>query len=176
MSVIAIAATDEDWGIGYQGRLLESIPEDMRRFRELTKYGVVVMGGKTWDTLPRKPLPDRKSVVITRQSRPGVENVAFVNLEEAKNFLRVSLESEALARQFSLAARPIFVIGGGSIYEQLLPLCNEIYLTKIYKTHENVDTYFPLLDDQEWKIDWESEIKEYNGIQYQFINYSKIDN
>lgn len=177
MSVIAIAAVDENGGIGYQGHLLAHIPEDMKRFRELTDDCDIFMGGKTWDSLPQKPLPNRKNFVITsRTTQPLEDNAAFISLEESKSYLRVYHKTEKTAARLGHPLNPVWVIGGAFTFAQLLPLCDEIYLTKIYKTYDKVDTYFPLLDSQEWEIGWKSDLREYDGIQYQFINYKRIDN
>lgn len=175
MNIIAIASVDENGGIGYQGQLLERIPEDMKRFKELTMAGgMVIMGRNTWESMGRKPLPDRTNIVITSSPHEMEEKYSegcqvFMTLNSARRFLD-------WIGAGVIAPEDVYIIGGASIYEQFLPLCNKVYLTKICKTHENVDTYFPLLDNQEWKVERKSELKEYNGVQYQFINYSKIDN
>lgn len=157
----AIVAADENWGIGNKGELLEHIPEDLRRFKAITKHNVVVMGRKTWESLPKKPLEDRINIVITNSYRPKEEyhNTIFCTLEQAKNFM---------------AKHPVtrfFVIGGGEIYKQLLPYCKRVYLTKIYNTYE-ADTVFPNLDkNQLWFIKENSKMEIYNDIQYRFCVY-----
>lgn len=172
MNIIAIASIDENSGIGYQGQLLERIPEDMKRFKELTMAGgMVIMGRNTWESMGRKPLPDRTNIIITSFPREMEEKYSedhqvFMTLSSARSFLDWIGAGD-------IAPEDVYIIGGASIYEQFLPYCDKVYLTKIYKTHNNADTYFPLLDNQEWKAEWKSELKEYNGIQYQFINYIK---
>ena len=152
--ISAIVAVDENWGIGFNGELLERIPEDLKYFKKLTTNHVVVMGRKTWDSLPHKPLKDRLNIVISRQQRGPLGEMAFsIPMDEAK--VRVSLSDND---------EEWFIIGGGQIYKELLPLCDRVYITKIFKSHNNVDTYFPMLDQKEWKIANQSEILTFNDL------------
>ena len=166
--ISAIVAVDEDWGIGFNGELLEKIPEDMKYFKELTTNSIVVMGRKTWDSLPIKPLPDRLNMVISHSPREVLGDLSIrVDLNEAKIRLAMADSNESW-----------FIIGGGQIYKELLPFCDRIYVTKIYTSHENVDTYFPNLDEPEewntWKVVHQSKTKIYNNILYQFWTYDRI--
>lgn len=168
--ISAIVAVDENWGIGFNGELLEKIPEDLKRFKKLTKGNVVMMGRKTWDSLPIKPLPDRLNIIISRQAQfVGVFTIS-IRMEEAK--VRAEAASKDLEDNW-------FIIGGGQIYKELLPLCDRVYVTKIFKSHENVDTYFPNLDEPEmwdtWKVTKQSEVKVYDDIMYQFWTYDRIN-
>lgn len=159
--ISAIVAVDNNWGIGFNGDLLEHIPEDLRRFKELTFNKVVIMGRKTWDSLPKKPLPNRLNLVITRQGRFVDEMTVFLSLEEIISRLNY-LDNED----------HWFIIGGGEIYKTLLPFCDNVYVTKIFKTYDKVDTYFPNLDnDPNWEIKEQSEVKTHKDIQYQFQLY-----
>ena len=161
--ISAIVAVDENWGIGYNGDLLEHIPEDLKYFKAITTGSTVIMGRKTWDSLPKKPLPGRLNIVITSTPRENEENVKFMTLEEAM--------------AYAIVCRPqnVFVIGGGTIYEELLPLCDRVYMTKINKSHENVDTYFPNLDEsEEWAPASCSPIYDYKDFTYQFWQYDRI--
>jgi len=161
--ISAIVAVDENWGIGYNGDLLEHIPEDLKYFKAVTNGGVVIMGRKTWDSLPKKPLPGRLNIVVTSTPRENEENVKFMTLEEAM--------------AYAIICRPnhVFIIGGGTIYEKLLPICKRVYVTKIYQSHDNVDTYFPNLDKSE---DWAqaacSSVYAYENLTYQFWQYDRI--
>lgn len=85
--ISAIVAADEKWGIGKDGKLLVSIPEDLKRFKAITKHNVVVMGRKTWESLPNKPLPDRVNLVITNSYRQDKEyrNTIFCTMDDAKD-------------------------------------------------------------------------------------------
>ena len=167
--ISAIVAVDEDWGIGFDGELLEKIPEDLKYFKELTTGNTVVMGRKTWDSLPIKPLPNRGNFIISRETPLLMENKAIrMNLDMIKDTMEANAKDENY-----------FIIGGGQIYKELLPLCDRVYVTKIFKSHENVDTYFPDLDEPEmwdtWKVTEQSEVKVYNDIMYQFWTYDRIN-
>ena len=164
--ISAIVAVDENWGIGFNGELLEKIPEDIKQFRLLTHKRTILMGRKTWDSLPKKPLPDRLNLVITREERKFDNMTVFINMEEAK------VRAKEAAKNHN---DEWFVIGGGQIYKELLPFCDRVYITKIFKSHNNVDTYFPMLDQKEWEIAHQSEILTFNDLQYQFLTYDRIN-
>ena len=149
--ISAIVAVDNNWGIGYNGDLLEHIPEDLKYFKELTTSHVVVMGSKTWDSLPKKPLKDRLNVVVSNKPREVLGDMSIrIDMEELMMRM-IYMKRNALVNPAE--EEEWFVIGGGSIYQQLLPFCDRVYVTKIYKDHENVDTYFPNLDESE---EWEA--------------------
>ena len=168
--ISAIVAVDENWGIGYNGNLLEHIPDDLKYFKELTTGNIVVMGRKTWDSLLKKPLPNRLNIVLSRYySTPACEHTLCMTLDSLKYVINND-------DRFS---EDIFVIGGGQIYKELLPLCDRVYVTKIFKNHDNVDTYFPNLDEPEewniWKPVEQSKIFVYNDLMYQFWIYDRIN-
>ena len=159
--ISAIVAVNNDWGIGYNGDLLEHIPADLKYFKELTTDSIVVMGQNTWDSLPKKPLPNRINMVITYETRAS-EEACFGSMETIQSLMK------------QLKNINFFVIGGGSIYKQLLPLCDRVYVTKIYKSHENVDTYFPNLDNEEgWSCSTLNDPVEYKDFSYQFCLYER---
>ena len=139
--------------IGKDNKLLWRQSADLKRFKELTTGKTVVMGRKTYDSIG-KPLPNRRNIVITRQSIeiPGCEMVN--SLEEA-----LKLDNE------------IFIIGGGEIYQKSIILADKIFFTLI-QTEVEGDTYFPVLGD-EWKIESKEDFlkDEKNQFDYQFINY-----
>ena len=162
--ISAIVAVDDNWGIGFNGELLEHIPDDLKRFKELTTNHIVIMGRKTWDSLPNKPLPNRLNFVITRSPRRFGEMTAFIHMNELISRMNTVEDDEEW-----------FIIGGGTIYEELLPFCNRVYITKIYKNHENVDTYFPNLDKMDdWTVTEKSSVYKYNDLSYQFWQYDRI--
>lgn len=146
-----IVAVDEKGGIGYDGQLLAYIPEDLQRFRTLTTGHIVIMGRKTWDSLPKKPLPNRRNIVISNQKQ---EN--FMTIPECLEKIK-DIDDE------------IFIIGGGSIYKYFLPKTDRIYITLIHKSFDKVDTYFPIIDKKEWSI------VEYiqNNKEYSFITIER---
>ena len=154
--ISAIVAVDNNWGIGFNGKLLEHIPEDLKMFKQLTIGHTVIMGRKTWNSLPKAPLSKRSNIIIS-SGEPLIMD---------KNTLRLPLE--AVIEFLEYTKDEIFIIGGGTIYKELLPLCDKVYVTKIFKDHPNIDTYFPNLDQMkdEWKLDNSEEIQNYNGINY----------
>lgn len=163
--ISAIVAVDNNWGIGFDGDLLEHIPEDLKYFKELTSGNTIVMGRKTWDSLPRKPLPNRHNLVITKD--PSIyeltNEVSFYTLRQIEVLM---LKNKNVN---------YFVIGGGQIYEKLLPLCDRVYVTKIFKDHDQVDTYFPNLDESdEWAPAMQSALHTYKDLTYQFWQYDRI--
>lgn len=143
--MIAIVAADNNWGIGCKGNLLKRIPEDMKRFKELTTNNVIIIGRKTLESFPNgKPLPNRINIVLTRNEDYKVENAIVVhNLEQLNDMLfNLKLKDEK-----------IFVCGGGEIYRQLLPFCEEVYVTRIDDTYNNADTFFPTIDVYpDWRL------------------------
>ena len=161
--ISAIVAVDNNWGIGFNGDLLEHIPEDLKYFKQLTSGHSVIMGRKTWDSLPTKPLPNRRNYIISSdQPRILHKNVIRFQMDDALTFLDYTWED-------------VFVIGGGQIYEKLLPLCDRVYVTKIYKDHDQVDTYFPNLDEsEEWAPATCSDIRQQGDLMYQFWQYDRI--
>ena len=156
--ISAIVAVDNNWGIGCKGDLLISIPQDLKRFKSLTTGNIVIMGSKTWDSLPKKPLPNRTNMVIDFDKK----NEYYFSMEEVKNKLLQEKDSE------------FFIIGGGSIYEQLLSYCDRVYVTKIYKSFDNVDTYFPNLNNSDWICTPVGDIMSYQDVEYQYWIYDKI--
>ena len=163
--ISAIVAVDNNWGIGFNGDLLEHIPEDLRYFKEITENNWIVMGRKTWDSLPKKPLPNRPHLVITNNpiSYEDIDAVIFAKIGQAKLIMNTQRGID------------FFVIGGGQIYEKLLPMCDRVYVTKIFKDHDQVDTYFPNLDEsEEWAPAACTDIRQYKDLTYQFWQYDRI--
>ena len=154
----AIASVGLHWGIGRGNDLLFHISEDMKRFRTLTQGGTVLMGRRTLDSLPGgRPLPKRRNIVITRQRdfvREGVETA------------RSPEEALALAGEAN-----VWVIGGGQIYEALLPRCEMCWLTRVY-ARPACDTFFPDLDRMaRWKLFHEGAVQQEGELAYQFVEY-----
>ena len=162
--VIAIAAVDKNWGIGRNGDLLVNIPKDKEFFKYITNNSIVIMGRKTWDSLPKKPLPNRENYVITKTPERYSENGAkFITLLEAIQMIENS----------DISSR-IFIIGGGQIYKELLPYCAMAEITKVYKDFK-ADTFFPNLSiDENWIATGEAPVQYYNEIPYQFFTYENV--
>ena len=122
----AIVAADNNWGIGYQNRLLVSIPSDMKFFRQKTTGNVVVMGRKTLESFPNGlPLKNRVNIVLTKNKNYQVKDAVIVHSEE-----------ELLEELKKYPSEKIYVIGGESIYKMMLPYCDIVYVTKISKLSE----------------------------------------
>ena len=154
----AIVAVDKNWAIGNKGKLLVSIPNDMKRFRELTTGKVVVLGRKTMATFPNgQPLKNRTNIVLTKDSEYSAGDAIIVHsidelLEELKNY----------------PTEDVYIIGGDSVYKQMLPYVDTCEVTKIRWGYE-ADSYFPNLEkDDEWKIEDESEEQTYFDTEYTF--------
>jgi len=156
-----IVAVSEDWGIGKDNELLWHISEDLKRFKRLTLGNTVIMGKKTWESLPNKPLPGRKNIVLT--DIPG-EYIDFA-------VTAYSIE-DSLSK--CNAEDNIFVIGGGSIYRQFMPLADRLYITHVHKKSP-ADVYFPVVDMQIWKVlEKEDFINNDNsGISYTYVIYGR---
>lgn len=160
-----IAAVDKNWAIGYQGELLMHIAEDMKFFRKMTTGKVVIMGRATLESFPdKKPLKNRINIVITKNTEYEADGAVLVHTIE---------EAIEQAKQYAKETKDIFVIGGGSIYQQMLPFCDKAYITCIEKEFE-ADTYFPNLHkDNAWQLVQKGETLESQGISYCFCTYEK---
>lgn len=159
-----IAAVDENWAIGNKNRLLVSIPADMKFFRETTVNKVVVMGRKTLESFPGgQPLKKRTNIVLTRDKNYKVKDAIVVNTIEA-----------LLEELKKYDEEDIYVIGGDSIYRQMLPYCKLAHITRIHHTYE-ADTYFPNLDQMEdWEITGISDEQTYFDLEYEFVRYERV--
>lgn len=153
-----IAAIAENGVIGHENTIPWRIPEDLKRFKEATIGKTVLMGRKTWESLPEKyrPLPGRTNVVITRQKdyRLPYGVRCFANIEEA---LRLCANEE------------VMVIGGAEIYRQTLPFADTLLITRITQQVAG-DTFFPDIDPTVWQ---ETEREEYHG--YAFLTYKRLE-
>lgn len=159
-----IVSVDKNWAIGYQNKLLVRIPNDMKNFRHLTTDNVIVMGRKTLESFPQgQPLANRTNIVLTKNRDYQVKGAVVVHsLEELTEELKQYEDKE------------VYVVGGESVYRQLLPYCSKAVITKIDETYE-ADTYFPNLDKEEgWKITEESEEQTYFDICYTYVTYEKM--
>ena len=158
----AILSVDTKWGIGCKNSLLERIPEDMRFFRRMTLGKVVVMGRETFDSLPgREPLKDRINIVVSTNRSLNRQGITVCDsLTELFNELAKYPQED------------VFVIGGASLYRQLLPYCSEVYITKFHKAYE-ADRYFPNLDmDEAWMPEVLDEYLSFNNLEYSRVKYA----
>lgn len=169
--ISAIVAVDENWGIGYNGDLLAHIPNDLKHFKELTMDNIVIMGRKTWDSLPVKPLQGRSNIILSRT----LQRDSWIYDDKAHYIQFTPEATEHDLKVFQNSSNHLFVIGGGEIYKQLLPYCDRVYVTKILKKFDNVDTYFPNLDiSPNWAPAMISAIHTYKDLSYQFWEYDSI--
>jgi len=158
--VAAVVAMDESRVIGLQGVLPWHVPEDLANFRKLTAGHVVVMGRKTWDSLPSKfkPLPGRINVVVSRKS---------AELELPQGVLRAASPEEALDLARGVAGdRTVWVIGGEQLYSALLRYCDEVHLTVIQGSHQG-DAWIPRFEESFVRI------SERKGEECSFYVYEK---
>ncbi|MCR5675176.1 MAG: dihydrofolate reductase [Lachnospiraceae bacterium] len=160
-----IAAVDEKWGIGRDGRLLIRIPADQKNFREETMGGTVILGRKTLQTFPKgMPLPGRTNIILTRNPDFTVP---------AENAVIVHSEEELLEAVGPLDPDNVWVIGGESVYRALLPQCSEAVITRIDRTYE-ADAFFPDLErDPDWEKTEESEEQVYFDTTYRFERWMR---
>lgn len=157
MSITLIAAVADNGCIGKNGGLPWYLPEDLKRFKRLTVGKVVVMGRKTWESLPEKvrPLPERTNVVITRQTEYALPAPVekFASLEAA---LTAHRDDE------------VMVMGGADIYQQAFPSATNLELTCVHQTIEG-DVFFPTMDEAAWK---ETAREDFDG--YSFVSYQRV--
>ena len=165
--MIAIACVDKNNGIGKDGDLLISIPDDMKFFRETTKDNVVVMGRKTlFSFKDKKPLKNRINIVFTNDDNLKNEYKDYDNIF----FVKTTFELNDILKKYE--DKKVFVIGGASIYEKLIDMCDTCLITKIDKEYL-ADTYFPNLEMHGFSISNESDTYKYDDINYKFITYKK---
>ena len=156
-----IVAVSEDWGIGKDNELLWHISEDLKRFKSLTFGNTIIMGKRTWESLPRRPLPGRKNIVLTDKEDELIENsVTAYSIEDALGKCEKNEE--------------IFIIGGGSIYRQFMPVADRLYITHVHKKAP-ADIYFPEIDLKIWEITEKEEFKTEgeNSIPYTYTIYER---
>ncbi|MDO4298047.1 MAG: dihydrofolate reductase [Lachnospiraceae bacterium] len=161
-----IVACDRNWGIGYQNKLLVSIPADMKFFREMTTGNVVVMGRKTLESFPNGlPLMNRTNIVLTENREYKVKGAIICHTME-----------EVLEKLKEYPSEDIYIIGGESIYRQFLPYCDVVHVTKIDHAYL-ADAYFPNLDElEDWQITADSEEQTYFDLEYTFYKYERKEN
>lgn len=158
-----IVAVDNNWAIGNKDRLLISIPNDHKHFREETTGKVVVLGRKTLQTFPQgQPLKNRTNIILSKdRSYKAGDAVVAHSIEELLEELK------------KYNTEDVYIIGGESIYRQMLPYCDVAHVTKIDREYE-ADTWFPNLDeDPEWEITADSDEQTYFDIPYTFLKYER---
>jgi dihydrofolate reductase len=158
-----IVAVSEDWGIGKGNDLLWHIPEDLKRFKRLTYGNTIIMGKKTWESLPRRPLSGRKNIVLTDIPNEIIENsITAYSIEDALNKCENGEE--------------IFVIGGGSVYRQFMPIADRLYITHVHQKAP-ADVYFPAIDPVVWEVVDKEPFTTFEDdrISYDYVIYERRD-
>lgn len=157
--VAAIVAAGNNGAIGRDGDLPWHIAEDMRRFKSLTMGHPVIMGRRTWESLPKRPLPGRRNIVVSRNPDFRAEGAETAPSVEAAIALCAADEIP-------------FIIGGGEIYAAAFPLLTEILMTRVDTSVEDADTFFPTVSTEEWSLSEESEpMVSANGLPFRFLKY-----
>lgn len=152
-----IAAVAADGAIGRNGELLWHLPEDLRHFKTLTLGSTVIMGRNTWQSLPRRPLPGRRNIVVSRMRDFKAEGAEVFESLDA-----------ALA-----ASEKSFIIGGGMLYAEAMDKADALELTEIDAVADGADTWFPAIDANKWrKVSDESH--EEKGLHYRFVRYERL--
>lgn len=158
LSIIAcISQTNR--AIGYQNRLLYHIKSDLTRFRELTTGHTIIMGRKTYESLPNGALPHRRNIVVSRSMKEMEGCEVYPNLDAALKAAEGKTEET-------------FIIGGESIYRQSLPVAHKLYLTAVDDVPQQADAFFPEINPKEWKL-IEKEMRNENGLSFSFLTYLK---
>jgi dihydrofolate reductase len=156
-----IVATDTNGGIGKGNKLLFHIKEDMKRFKELTTGHTIIMGRKTYESLPNGGLPNRHNIILTRDDN------FFIDYNICKEIITVVSDINTFIDMYKDSEKEVFVIGGGEIYKQLLPYCNKIYLTKVVGEYE-ADAFFNF-NANEWEVTYWS-LKSDSEYKYEFLD------
>lgn len=161
-NISIIVATALNNGIGYNNQLLYWLPNDLKRFKALTTGHTIIMGRKTFESLPKGALPNRRNIILSKNSQTKYAGAEiYSSLEEALNHCNEEEE--------------VFIIGGESVYKQAINIANKIYLTLIDDNSKETDAYFPIIDPTIWK-EKSREVHptdEKHLYSYSFIDYVK---
>ena len=155
--ITIIAAVAKNRAIGYQNKLLYWLPNDLKRFKQLTTDHTIIMGRNTYDSLPKGALPNRRNVVLSRTVKelPGCD--VYPSLKAALQSCKTDED--------------VYIIGGAHVYEQALALADRLCLTEVDDTPAEADAFFP--DYSEWHVEWkeEHEKDERHAFNYAFVDY-----
>lgn len=155
-----ILALDEQYGIGIDNQIPWHLSDDLKRFKELTMGHTVIMGRRTWESLPKRPLPGRRNMVISKQLKD--ESGCEIVDDPEKALKMVSDDAE------------VFIIGGAQLYKAMLPLATRLYLTQIHGIF-NADTFFPKFDVEDFEEISRSEklTDTKSGLQYTYVTLER---
>ena len=161
-TISLIAAVAEDMAIGKNKELLCHMPNDLKRFKDLTVNHAVIMGRRTFESLPDWALPNRKNLVLTSIPESFYDNAfACSSIEDALNLCESQDE--------------VFIIGGAMIYKQTIEMADKLYITEIHHKFENADTFFPVIDPNKWKEVFREDhpADKKHSYPYSFVIYEK---
>ncbi len=159
MTINIIAAVAKNRAIGFENKLIYWLPNDLKRFKELTTGHTIIMGRNTFLSLPKGALPNRRNVVLSRTTTEFSGCDCYASLDEALKHCNTDED--------------IYIIGGASVYEQAIGLADRLCLTEIDDTPEHADTFFPPYDD--WQEVWREnhDTDEKHSHRYSFVDYKK---
>lgn len=162
MTISIIVAIADNHAIGFENKLLYWLPNDLKRFKSLTTGHTIIMGRKTFESLPKGALPNRRNIVLSRQDITFQGAERYPSLEEA---LKQCEEKEE-----------VFIIGGASVYQEAMPLAHKLYITYIEDTPEQADAFFPEISPEIWKETGRDvhPTDEKHLYPYHFIDYERI--
>ena len=166
--LILVAAVSENNVIGKGGEIPWNIPRDMKRFKRMTTGYPVIMGRRTYESLPTKfrPLPNRENFVLSRNENYKVEGAkVYSSLEQVLNYL-TNKNSSADNKDNEIDYSFAFVIGGESVYREALPLSNQLELTHVKKFIDGGDAFFPEIDYLNWGIENSEEFDDFSFVSY----------
>lgn len=157
-----IVAVGDDLAIGQNGTMPWHLPEDLKHFKEVTAGACLLMGRRTFESLPGV-LPGRRHIILTQDP----------SFRKDHKRVRISHNLNEELQQAKACEEEVFVIGGGQVYRQALPLADRLYLTCVHAQFPQADTYFPAIDWAQWEETWRSCTMEEDGLSYEFINYRR---
>ena len=173
MRISIIAAVAKNLAIGYDNQLIYHLPNDLKRFKKLTTGNTIIMGRRTYESLPKGALPNRRNIVLSSQANmlefPGAD--AFKNLQEA------IFDCQLRCEQGDTSASEVFIIGGASVYQEAIDIADRLCLTFIDDTPALADTFFPCFDDTNWKETFreDHDVDEKHSVPYSFVNLERIE-
>lgn len=161
----AIVAIADDYAIGRDNDLIWHISADLKRFKALTSGHSVVMGRNTWNGLPKKPLPNRRNIVVTHDKDFNPEGAEVAHsIAEAVKMTRDEDE--------------VFVMGGAALYQQFMPFVQRLYVTHVYASFPDADVHFPIIDPSVFRMVSQTErvLDEASQLEYNYIDYERKPN
>jgi len=170
-----IVAIAENYAIGKKGDLLCHMPADLKHFKEITSGKTVLMGERTFFSLPKHPLPNRRNIVLT-----DVQGKTFEGAEAVYSIEEITTpQLSQQGRENSVKIDPeeeLFVIGGGMVYRQMMPLADKLYITHIHHSWDDADTFFPEIKAEEWELTSKEEHRadENNPYDFSFCTYNRF--